>query len=286
MMWRFLVVVAVLLQGACAAPPRPPTPELSTVQVRADLFTAPAVRVHRFTAAGARVSDAAFAKAVATIGRHIGREIQVIDHGEGAAWGVGGPDAPIQDRGHPVSAADVDAAGGRYMLAEPDRGLLGVIDERSIAGHAQDPKRMLPLVEEGTIIVVELPGPEDGGGVTGLATDVAVGRDPERLSGEVLLFRSAIHRHSNLFVSEAKLAQWTLTHEIGHVLDVPASNTHRWIVPGLGVHCTHPECVMYTGLDWRVVVTGLLKGWPLDFCGLCTGELDRVRENAAAARAP
>jgi predicted Zn-dependent protease len=104
-----------------------------------------------------------------------------------------------------------------------------------------------------------------------------VGAEPVRRSGTVVLCRSAIKRRSNWFVSEAKLAQWTLTHEIGHVLDVPASNTHKWLVPGLGVHCTRPECVMYTGLDWRVVVTGVLKGWPMDFCELCRGELERAR---------
>jgi hypothetical protein len=202
-------------------------------EVRADLFTAPQVRVHRFSYAGARIPDPAFNAAIATVERHLGRSITVIDHGEqSGGWGDHGPMAPIQDAGRAISAADVTAAGGTYKLATADAGILGVIDLRAIPGYEAAASGMLPLVEPGTIIVVELPGSEDGSGATGFAAAAAVEPGPTRCTGTVVLNRSAIHRRSNLFVSESKLGQWTLTHEIGHVLNVPASNSHIWPCPG------------------------------------------------------
>jgi hypothetical protein len=276
--------VVLLCVAGCAAPPHPADATLTSSEIRADLFTAPQVRLHRYSAAGARIPDAAFTEAVATIERHLGRGIEVIDHGEQAGgWSADGPTAPIQDGGRAVSVSDVAAAGGRYTLAAADHGIVGVADRSSLPGHEGEPSRLLPLAEDGTIIVVEWPGTEDGGGVTGFTSMLVIGS--ELKPGVVVLCRSAIHRRSNWFVSESKLTRWTLTHEIGHVLGVPASSTHKWIVPGLGVHCTHPECVMYTGVDWRVVVTGLLKGWPLDFCDPCKAELERARVEAAGGAA-
>jgi len=80
--------------------------------------------------------------------------------------------------------------------------------------------------------------------------------------------------------STRNLWEWTLTHAAGHVLGVPAKNSHVWVVPGLGPHCTRPECVMYTGVDWRVVLSGLLHGWLIDFCASCAGELADARAQA------
>jgi hypothetical protein len=34
---------------------------------------------------------------------------------------------------------------------------------------------------------------------------------------------------------------------------------------------------MYTGFDWRVLWTGLVTGWPLDFCDDCAKELESAR---------
>jgi hypothetical protein len=268
-------LILCLLQG-CKAPSREGDPTLTSQSVRADLFTAPEVRVHRFSGKGDRISDEAFRDALVTVERHLGRSIRVIDHGEVEAWGDHGPVAPIQDQGRPVSKADVTGANGRYMLSKPDDGILGVID--------MGPGGLVPLVEPGVIIVVELPGTEKGNGVTGVAGALVVDEGPTAKpasrSGLVMLHHNDLVHHSGFFVSRTKLCQWTLTHEIGHVLRVPASNSHIWIVPGLGAHCTNPNCVMYTGFDWRVLWTGLVRGWPLDYCEQCKGELAQARAEA------
>jgi hypothetical protein len=276
---RLASLLLALLLPACAAPSRPADPTIPAQPVRADLFSVQEVRLHRFSAKGCRIPDPAFRAALTTIESHLGRPIRVIDHGETeTGWGENGPIAPIQDRGHPISGADVTAAGGRYMLSQPDDGILGVIDMGPIGGG-----RPLPLVEPGAIIVVEFPGTQDGSGVTGVTTRVAVDQGaakPQAQSGMVILCHSALVHRSGVFISRAKLSQWTLTHELGHVLHVPASNAHLWFVPGLGPHCTNPTCVMYTGFDWRVLWTGLVRGWPLDFCDHCTAELVQACVNA------
>ena len=75
-------LIAALLLCSCAAPPQSADPRIPSREVRADLFTAPQVRVHRFSYAGARIPDPAFNAAIVTVERHLGRSITVIDHGE------------------------------------------------------------------------------------------------------------------------------------------------------------------------------------------------------------
>jgi hypothetical protein len=141
--------------------------------------------------------------------------------------------------------------------------------------------RQRPL-EPGTVLVV----PVGGVGVTGYLSWRGDQREGAGQTPIVVLKPETVAHRSGLFVSAAKLSEWTLTHELGHVLNVPASNTHAWIVPGLGGnHCTHPECVMYTGFDWRVLWTGIVRGWPMDFCELCSAEIRAAREAAAAGEA-
>ena len=272
-----LIAFALLLTmlQACAAPSQAGDPEIPDREPRTDLLACSELRLHRYSAKGSRIPDEAVRAAVATIERHTGRTIRVIDHGEAdSRWGVGGPLAPIQDNGHPISGADIAAANNRYLLATPDDGILGAADVGEAGG-------VLPLVEPNTIILVELPGTEDGSGVTGYAGRVTIDAGPRPPStsqeGMVVLLHSALVHRSGFFVSRTKLCQWTLTHELGHVLHVPESHTHTWFVPGLGPHCTNPNCVMYTGFDWRVLWTGIVRGWPMDFCDECTAELARVR---------
>jgi hypothetical protein len=276
-----LIICCCIMAAGCAAPTRDGDPTLHSKQVREEFFTAREVRVHRFSAEGCRMSDAAFAAAVATIESHLHRPIRVIDHGVAKTWGEGGPAAPIEDRGRLVTGADVQAAGGVFRMSEPQDGILGA----ALFGNEPGFGNVRVLAEPGTIVVVEMTGPEGGVGVTGFADFLAVDRAdglPRWREGLVVIHHGVIQRRSNWFVSEAKLSQWTLTHEIGHVLGVPSSNSHIWFVPGLGPHCTDPRCVMYTGFDWRVLWTGIVRGWPMDFCKACSKELEAARTGQSA----
>lgn len=278
---RLFTVVLLFagLLGACAAPPRPGDASSESRPVRAEHFRAPMFRVHYASHGGARVPRPALIAALTTIQRHLGRPVELIDHGDipalsGERWST---DFPVYDHGAMIASEAAAMAPEVRRLASPRDGIVGAVGVPTIDQWV----RIMPVAEPGTAFIMSLPGPEDGIGHTGYATSIA---RPDRTtaSGLVVLHRSVIDRRSNLFVSREKLYQWTITHELGHVLGVPADNSHIWDVPGIGAgHCTHPECVMYTGFDWRVLVTGLLRGWPMDFCRLCAAELAAARDQAA-----
>lgn len=138
-------------------------------------------------------------------------------------------------------------------------------------------ERDRPL-EPGTILVA----PIGGVGVTGYQTWSGGGEGEPARTPIVVVLPETIARRAGFFVKSDSLWEWTISHEIGHVLGVPASNSHAWVVPGLGGnHCTHPECVMYTGFDWRVLWTGIVRGWPMEFCAVCTGELEAAKGEAS-----
>ncbi|MDX2131457.1 MAG: hypothetical protein SFY69_05355 [Planctomycetota bacterium] len=131
-----------------------------------------------------------------------------------------------------------------------------------------------------TVLVV----PASGAWVTGYATSRGEGEPGRGRRAVVVVMPEGIARRSGFFVRPSKLWEWTLVHEMGHVLGVPASSSHAWDVEGLGVHCTNPGCVMYTGFDWRVLWTGIVRGWPLEFCEDCARELREAGEAGGAER--
>ena len=282
---------ALLLLPSCAVPPRAGDPALRPTGVRNDFFTAPSVRFHVFTTNDAAIPPEALRRSIATIERHLGRPIEIIDHGSRTiALDDRGelahqPVRPFEDgAGRLIDPPTPPTSGGGSLVtfANPDRGITGCV---GIDTMDADRAGVLvrPAVDDGVIVVSCLPGPPDGVGVTGYATPIPIGPDAKLRIGMVVLHASVIRAHSNWFVDYDKLYEWTLTHEIGHVLGVPAAADHTWVASARGLHCTHPECVMYTGLDWRVVFSGLLHGWPLDYCDLCTAELAAVREHAERA---
>ncbi|MBL9000257.1 MAG: hypothetical protein JNK25_03890 [Phycisphaerae bacterium] len=266
---------------ACTVPPRAAAPDIDSGAVREGFFRYPVVYLHVFAVNEAVIPPDALGRSVATIERHLGRRVEVIDHGSEQVPMTADnelarvPVFPPRDTsGRVIAAADVP-----LLFDKPLRGLLGAaaVGHRMLSTDSPEPI-IRPIIEENVIIVVALPGPSGGVGVTGYASVVPVRTPKELRTGVVFLNASVIHRRSSWLVSKSRLYEWTLTHELGHVLGVPASNSHIWAVPGLGPHCTHPECVMYTGLDWRVVLSGVLNGWPLDFCDGCASELRSVRE--------
>lgn len=281
-----LLVAAALAMG-CAVPAREGDPSIASGNVREEYFRGPSVRLHVFSVNNARVPEGALRRSVRTIERHLGCPVEVIDHGSQRIDLTAEGELshapiipPVDPEGRPIEPGQL--AGAPQWFDVPDRGLLGVAQ---IGFWSRGPDHteplIRPIIDDNVIIALALPGPPNGQGVTGYATAIPV-RDPKTLrTGLVVLNASVIEERSNWFVSSDKLYEWTLTHEIGHVLGVPASNSHIWPVPGLGPHCTQPQCVMYTGLDWRVVVSGLLHGWPLDYCELCAAELGAARSRQA-----
>lgn len=270
-----ILALAAALAG-CAVPPARPDAEAQSVAVDRAQVNAPAFRLHILEIGGVTIPPDAVEGSVRTLRRYIAGPVEVIRHAPMPTtdWAAG--PFPVLEGGRPLTAADLPAV-GPYLLRTPSAGLLGIAPFPGPAGEPAD-RQVIPLVEPGVALVAVTPGPVEGRGVTGRATIAA--RDPGLAPrvAVVVMYDSVIRARANWFVPRAKLYQWTLTHELGHVLRVPADRSHIRTVPGLGGgHCTHPECVMYTGLDWRVVVSGLLHGWPLDFCEVCGEELRRAR---------
>ncbi len=275
-----------LLLTSCAVPPREADPSLRPTGVRDDFFRAPTVRLHIYTTNDAAIPPEALRRSLATVERHLGRPIEVIDHGsrtiELDEHGelLRDPVIPFEDgAGNPIP---LPPGGGAVVpLTVPDRCVNGCVGIDTFDGTTMG-VLVRPAVDDAVIVLSCVPGPPDGVGVTGYATPIPVGPAGKLRVGMVVLHASVIDAHSNWFVDCDKLYEWTLTHEIGHVLGIPADASHTWLTPGRGQHCTHPECVMYTGLDWRVVVSGLLHGWPLDYCDVCAAELASMRAQSAS----
>lgn len=279
------LLLALLVLPACAVPPHAADPAIPSAQVRTPHFAAPEFRLHVLSVNGVQIPDQAIERSVATISKHLGRPVRVVHHspvvyapeqlephGEPRAF-------PVFEDTRAITEADLLALNGQpYLLANPRDGILGAV------GVPQPDGRFLPrpYIEEATALVIVVPGTANN--LTGFTTSAAIAPDATNQPAIVYLRDAAIRNRSDFFVSYHKLYEWTLTHELGHVLRVPASNSHIWNVPGLGPHCTHPECVMYTGLDWRVVLSGMLHGWPLDFCSECAAELFAERAAAATPR--
>lgn len=276
---RLLLIVFLLIGAGCAVPPAPADPDAISGPVAAQQLNAPAFRLHILEVGDITIPPVAIDETIRTLQPYFAGPIQVIHHTPTATFDWNAGPFPVREGDRFLTATDLGPEGER-RLASPDHGLIG------IAGLPQSDDgvesiRVLPLVEPGVALVCIMPGPSEGRGVTGYATLAA--RHPDRglFTGAVVLQDSVIRARATWFVPRSKLYQWTLTHELGHVLGVPADRAHIRQVQGLnGNHCTHPECVMYTGLDWRVVLSGLLHGWPMDFCEVCQGELAPVQRHS------
>lgn len=281
---RLLFTLFLFICSGCAVPPARPDPDASSGRVAAAQLNAPAFRLHLLEVGGATIPPAAIEGAVRTLQPYFAGPIQVIRHAPTAAFDWDAGPFPVREDGRFLTAADLGPDGER-RLASPVDGLLGIAGIPQVDDGVES-MRILPLIEPGVALVCIMPGPSEGRGVTGYATLAA--RHPDRAmhTGAVVLQDSVIRARSNWFISRTKLYQWTLTHELGHVLGVPADRSHIRTVPGLGGnHCTHPECVMYTGVDWRIVVSGLLHGWPMDLCAVCQDELRSARAMSPMAPA-
>lgn len=281
---RLLLTLLLFLCSGCAVPPASPDPNAESGKVAIAQLNAPAFRLHIIETGDATLPPKALERTLRTLQAYLAGPIEVIHHPPIAAPDRSAGPFPILDGDRIVTSADLPES-GPYRLASPNAGLIGAIGLPTFDGETEFTS-LLPLIEPGVALVAVTPGPDDGRGVTGYAT--RAGRDPDQamIRGLVVMHDSVIQRRSNWFMPRSKLYQWTLTHELGHVLGVPADRTHIRYVQGLGGgHCTHPECVMYTGVDWRIVVSGLLHGWPMNFCEVCQEELRSARSTSPVAPA-
>lgn len=300
------LVTLTLATAGCRVAPTAADPSIRTRSVNAPLLRAPTVRIHVATVGDESLPEVALEASMATLRRHLPQPIEVIRHPA-----VPGPPAespeiefapefPVFRDGKQITREDLTGSeleSGTALtcrLDTPDRGILGVAGLPSatdadgrVVGYG-----LRPIVEPDVLLVMVVPGSGNGLGHTGYATQVVESDSLHLRTGLVILRRSAIRRRAGVFVPESRLWEWTLTHEIGHVLGVPASNQHACIVPGYGgIHCTHPECVMATGVSWRTIASGLINGWPLDYCEACSAEIragrgtEQVRDSGGEAEA-
>lgn len=87
---------------------------------------------------------------------------------------------------------------------------------------------------------------------------------------QILFSVAGIVRMKGLFFSERDAWILVQTHELGHILGVPADAGHSWH----DGHCTNPRCVMYPRMDWCAVFAAVFAlGPPRDFCDRCKSEL-------------
>jgi len=260
------------------APPRRADPTLVDLGVDGAHFRGSALRVHLLSVNGAEVPPEALDRAFDTISRHVHLPVQIDDHGElfvpetehdPFVW-------PGWDR--------VDAERVRAAAPEPYRppnAADGVAGFLLIPTRGEvDAELIYPLIEPGVALVVCVPGTSRGlAGYTVRLPRTDGGFHP----GLVVLRAARIERIGRL-VGRNRMWEWTLTHEIGHVLGVPGDASHAWNRSQRGVHCTRPDCVMYSGADWRFLWTSLWHGLPLDFCPLCAGELAAASPGTPSSR--
>lgn len=231
-----MVGVGVWLPS-CAMPPHPPDPQFVDREPNLELMNAPLVRVETLWVNGQHVPPSALEASVMAMQPYLRGQVEYVHHGE--------------------IAVEVDEEGRFAGLVEWPRG--------------QEPASRVPVIR-----IMTTPRKALTGFVTGSCGAVRTEADKDSayaLVHEIRLYGDVIAARSGVLVDEEKLWEWTLTHELGHVLGVPARASHTWTGAYPGRHCTHPECVMYSAIDWRVVLTGLTMGWPLDYCEQCKGDL-------------
>jgi hypothetical protein len=282
----FCLAIAFAVLSGCRVPPRAGDASLPPRSINTPLLTAPAVRVHVAAIGDAQIPEAAFSASLATLSRHIRRPIEVYRH---PSLPAEPPDSdvveiagefPVYQDTRLVTRDDFlpainDRSSPVYTLPAPDHGILGVagIPTSSDPQSGKIWLTLRPIVEPDVILVLGVPGSRNGLGYTGF-TDQVVKPGGAMRNGLVVLRQSAIERRSGVFVPANRLWEWTLTHEVGHVLGVPINNSHSEFVRGYGgIHCTHPECVMSTGVDLRTIVSGVVNGWPVDYCDRCSSEI-------------
>jgi hypothetical protein len=203
-------------------------------------------------------------------------DIRLIDAGE---W-----DFPADARGSliepfhwPLSLAHAGPPANRVDLAPNEKWYTEDAQGRRLTlttTLADGRRRTLPFVRPNEILIAIIPSEQEKMNGWCIGVPVDDGKPGIHLSWSLIVLQAdTINRHAGWFVDREKLWEQVIFHELGHALGVPANADHAWKGPAWGLHCTHPQCAMYPAVDWRSLLSGLLHGWPLDFCEKCRAEL-------------
>lgn len=260
---RDLVVGALCAVGlgGCAAPPAKPDPEVEVRGIHVAILRAPRVVVEIVRVNDVVVPEVELARSLARFETLIGVPLEVVDHGRVAL------DCEPDGRLLRATRWPVTPEGELRPPLPPGHFELGPEAEPA---HIR-------------VLFIERPAREDifAKPVFGFHRRLPAGEDEPRGGSLVVIQCGVIADRTNAFIPYAKALEWTITHELGHAIDVPADPSRAWQGPGFGTHCTRPECVMYTGRDWRLVWTAMVRGWPMDYCGPCRDEVRLAREAMA-----
>lgn len=91
---------------------------------------------------------------------------------------------------------------------------------------------------------------------------------------QIVFSSENVRKMSMPFFSQEEAWILVQLHELGHVVGIPAEPDHTWD----DGHCTNPRCVMYSKIDWRSILAGIVAlGPPRSFCRKCTRELEAAK---------
>lgn len=283
-----LAVVLAAWAGGCSVSPRAADPAFGDREVNAELINTPVIRVEVLRVNDAWMPGNALERSLRYIEGLIAGQFEIVDRGvvllqEDADGRLSKPFSwPLMEDGRAVSPEDF-GADRVFRLSHAEGGVQGAV----LVDYSGGEVKMEPLAAPGTVLMVVMPRDYAAGGVTGYHRSLArLDEAGEVVSGGgsmIVLQRRAIVEKSGGLVERSKLWEWTITHELGHALRVPAQAERMWSGPHPGAHCTRPECVMYAAADWRSVMSGLVNGWPLRFCGPCEGEIGAARAGRKVA---
>jgi len=269
--------------SGCHLPPRDADAHAQAPGVNRDLVLAPTVRIELLRVNDANVSEDIWDRVMERFRSCVRGDIVITDHGrielpaddrgdllEHFSW-------PLSDEHGPLTVERMVAEGREWLpLDLPAVEGVQLVSMREPEGDLV--RRWLePSVPPNVVYVAILPRePEyEHTGYWRALWKIDADEDGEvqwRRGGSLVTVQlNVISRRAMFGWAQRRLLEWTLFHELGHALGVPADASHVTMM--LGVHCTYPHCVMYSPVDLRWVVSLLLNGWPMDLCSVCREEI-------------
>lgn len=287
-----IVLLLPLLLPACRVPSRRPGIAAGEVPillpVDGDLVHAEEIIVEILRLNGATIPDAALARALHRLERHVGGRISIVDRGSvPCRYDEDGYPAALH---WPASHADPET-GERLPVDRPrwfthaDGGVIGLYAGSAETGDGTT-DLLMPILRANAIAILvhdHVPAHTKASGFTTMAPQPVLhaSSSPDAIEWalrhrEIHLFQPRIRGRIRLpFVSRDTYWEWIIFHEIGHCLRVPSAPDRTYVRNG--PHCIRPDCVMYSPADWRMVMQIILHGWSLDFCEACAAELAEAR---------